>query len=113
MKRKSNNANGKLSTEEKLQNAIDELSLQNELKRKLEHTYNLAEIGTWDLDLEEQNLYWSSFVKFLHEVPGNFKPDLDTALEFYKDGWSRKTINEAIEDAIAHDTSFDLELIII
>lgn len=113
MKEKSNNSKGKISTEEKLQNAISELYLQNELKRKLEHTYNLAEIGTWDLDLEEQNLYWSSFVKFLHEVPGNFKSDLDTALEFYKDGWSRKTINEAIEDAIAHGTSFDLELIII
>ncbi|MEX0843728.1 MAG: PAS domain-containing protein, partial [Balneolaceae bacterium] len=90
-----------------------DMSHEHELKQKLEQTYKIAQIGTWDLDLEDESLYWSNFVKDLHEVPKNFEPDLDSALEFYKKGWSRKAIIEAVENTIEHGTSFDLELNII
>lgn len=82
-------------------------------REKLERTYELAKIGTWELNLITNELSWSRYVRELHEVPDNFEPDLNSALGFYKKGRNRRLIQEAVEEAIESGKRFDLELEVI
>ena len=75
--------------------------------------YDLASIGHWELDLNNQKLHWSEEIKRLHEVDEDFEPDLDSAINFYKEGDHRKKIQEAVQKAIHEAIPFDVELKII
>ncbi len=90
----------------------EEISLENlrENERLLKETQEVAQIGSWELDLERNTLYWSSMVKKIHEVPLNYKPELDSAIDFYKTDKDKTTIKNAVSKAIATGEGFDLEL---
>jgi PAS domain S-box-containing protein len=51
--------------------------------------------------------------KELHEMEPGAEPDLEMAIQFYREGESRTTIQEAIRNATATGASWDLELQII
>jgi len=59
MKEKSNNAKGEFSTEEKLQNAIDELSLQNEIMERRVEELTIVNKELAYLNTEQQTLFAS------------------------------------------------------
>lgn len=71
--------------------------------------YQLANIGHWEVDFENDELYWSDEIKKLHEVPHDYEPDLETAITFYEKGEHRKSIQEAISHAIEKGESFTIE----
>ncbi len=76
----------------------------------LDKTNEVARIGTWEMELKTGILKWSGITKQIHEVPGDYTPDLNTAINFYKAGESRDLIQNAIKKAIDHHIPFDLEL---
>ncbi|SHH04861.1 PAS domain S-box protein [Pedobacter caeni] len=82
-------------------------------KKMLEQTNQMAQIGGWDMDVVQNKITWSEVTKQVHEVEFDFKPDLDTALEFYKEGEYRDKISKAVKLAISTGETWDLELIII
>lgn len=90
------------------------LTHKKEIYRKQSELYQqiseVGRIGGWELDLVTGNLYWSTVTKLIHEVPDTFKPDLDTAVGFYKAGESRDAIQAALDTAIQTGSSFDVEL---
>lgn len=90
-----------------------DISKEIELQVKLADAYRLSKIGTWELDLVNDKLYWSQFVKELHEVETDYKPDLESAINFYKEGWSRERISDSVEKAVKQQSSFDEELLIV
>lgn len=106
-----------------IESIVDLLSLkinrildQEELERKqqlLEKTYDLAQIGNWEIDIVHSEIYWSSKTKEIHEVPEGFIPDIETGIEFYKEGKDRDTIRRLMNRAIEEGESFDVELRII
>lgn len=73
----------------------------------------IAKIGSWSVNLIENSLYWSEETKAIHEVPNNFIPDLETGINFYKEGKSRDLIIEAVSECIESGQGYDLELVII
>lgn len=75
-------------------------------------TYKLARMGTWELDVPNDKLYWSSITRELHEVDENYVPDLETAINFYKPG-SKELVTNAVNEAIQKGKTFDLELEIV
>ncbi|EOZ95365.1 multi-sensor signal transduction histidine kinase [Indibacter alkaliphilus LW1] len=79
----------------------------------LENANQLAQLGGWELNLENNSVYWSKITRSLHEVPSDFIPDIETGYKFYKEGFSREQIQKAIEACISKGTPFDLELTII
>lgn len=81
--------------------------------RLFEEAANLAKLGWWELDLGTQTLYWSDIVKKIHEVEPNYIPQLATAINFYKEGPSRRLIQEAVKKTIEEQKIYDLELQII
>ncbi|MFC3203545.1 ATP-binding protein [Alteromonas oceani] len=70
----------------------------------------LATIGWWEVDLVENTIYWSPQTRAIHEVPADFEPDLNTAIEFYKDGEDREKISNGVFNGIYHGESWDLEV---
>ncbi len=94
----------------------DRMQLEHDLNRTkqiLEQTNTIAKVGAWEVLVEKQIIFWSSVTKEIHEVETDYAPSLATSLAFYKEGESRDKITQAVNEAIANGTSWDLELEII
>ena len=70
----------------------------------------VAKIGSWELDLASNRLYWSKQTKAIHEVPEDFTPLLDNAIEYYKKGPSRDAIELAVKEAIEDGKQWNIEI---
>ncbi|WP_300359899.1 ATP-binding protein [uncultured Pseudoalteromonas sp.] len=70
----------------------------------------VAKIGSWELDLASNRLYWSKQTKAIHEVPEDFTPLLDNAIEYYKKGPSRDAIELAVKEAIEDGKRWNIEI---
>ncbi len=73
-------------------------SKQNTIYQKLQ---NVANIGTWEVDLTTNALTWSSQTRRIHEVSDDFVPTLETAINFYKEGFDRDEINRIVSHTVA------------
>lgn len=80
---------------------------------QLSETNKLAQIGSWQLDLESRQLTWDTIIKGIHEVNLDFKPDLREALLFFKEDGSREKVTEAVNYLIEKGRRFDLEVIVV
>lgn len=65
-----------------------------------EKLQSVANIGTWEVDLLNNTLHWSSQTKRIHEVTDDYVPNLDTAINFYKAGRDREEIKSIVEHAL-------------
>ncbi|MEX2602789.1 MAG: PAS domain S-box protein [Gracilimonas sp.] len=80
-----------------------------------EQAYQLANIGHWELELQNdelnwnEELYWSDEIKALHEVPLDYQPTLEDAVKFYEEGENRQKIQAAVENAIKNGESYVIE----
>jgi PAS domain S-box-containing protein len=73
----------------------------------------LAKIGSWELDVVNDKIYWSTMVHELHETnPETFIPNLVTALGFYRNDY-RSIVNEIILKSIETGAAFDFEAVIV
>ncbi|MRI01445.1 PAS domain S-box protein [Kriegella sp. EG-1] len=73
----------------------------------------VARIGGWEVDLRNGQVHWTDVTKEIHEVPLDYKPDLETSINFYKEGTSKDEITRCVSEAIAKGTTWDVELQII
>lgn len=87
-------------------------SLEAQSKRNLETlevTSKIARLGGWELDLTDNNLFWSDEVYRIHELPLQSTVDIENAINYYAPE-ARPLINEAINTAIEYGTPWDLQL---
>ena len=75
----------------------------------LEDAGKMARVGVWELYTDPPLLTWSKEVCLIHEVPEDFTPDLNTAINFYSPP-AIPLIQKAVNDALTLGTPFDLEL---
>ncbi len=80
----------------RVQNELEQDKLQILLKEKSE----AANIGSWEYDAVTDKLTWSDMTRKIHEVPMDYKPDLASGIDFYKEGFSRNTISLAVHKAM-------------
>ncbi|MES2727812.1 MAG: PAS domain S-box protein [Bacteroidota bacterium] len=99
--------------EDRISKVITDISEIRKTERMLEESSKVGRIGGWELDLFHNTLYWSEVTKEIHEVPSDFVPNLETAVNFYKEGYNRKTINRLLKEAVDKGSSFDIELKIV
>ena len=90
-----------------------DVTTKKELEDLLSKTNSLARIGSWEMDIKKNTLYWSDITKEIHETEAGFIPDLQTAINFYKEGESRNLITQKVQDALEKGLAFDAELQII
>jgi PAS domain S-box-containing protein len=76
----------------------------------LDKTNDIARIGTWEVDTVKGEINWSRMTREIYDVPVDFEPTLETAINFYKKGESRNKIQKAIANAVEKGTAYDVEL---
>ncbi|MDZ7718800.1 MAG: PAS domain S-box protein [Balneolaceae bacterium] len=86
---------------------------EKELRQLLDRANRLAKIGSWEVDLINEEVYWSDITRQIHEEEPDFEPDLDAVLNYYKEGEARELIQQAAEETMKNGTPWDLELPII
>lgn len=75
----------------------------------LARTGRVAGIGGWEVDLRTDRVLWSEEVRRIHDVPDDFVPTRQNAVEFYEPE-HRAQIAEASRAGFEDGTPFDLEL---
>lgn len=100
----------KKELEESLRRANQEIFLEKELLTK---TSELAKMGSWEVDLDDNTVFWSDITKKIHEVKAYYEPNIESGIQFYKEGWSRDLITKLFERCINEGEPFDDEFIII
>jgi PAS domain S-box-containing protein len=93
--------------------ALRDVTQSKELQDLLDTATSLSRVGAWEVDVVKQQVYWSAMTRSIHEVDDHFVPVLDKCINFYKEGYSRETIQKKINDAIKYGSSWDEELQII
>ena len=83
------------------------------LSRLLDKATKLARIGSFEVDVASNLIFWSPMTQQIHEVEHDFVPDTKSALDFYQIGPGKEIMIEAYQSAVAKQTPFDLELPII
>jgi PAS domain S-box-containing protein len=108
---------GKLTGYSAIENDITERkNLEESLLQystQLSETNKIAQIGSWKLNLEFNEMTWDSISKSIHEVSYGYKPSLDLALKFIKNDGSRDKIAEAFGRLIQYGQRFDHECILV
>ena len=76
----------------------------------LDFIQKYATIGIWEYNTQTSELYWSDETKHIHQVSKDFQPKVETAILFYKEGFSRETITVLFENCIKKHEDFDIDL---
>ncbi len=73
----------------------------------------LSKIGSWEVDLVNQKVFWTNEVHQMHETdPESFVPSLETAINFYRADF-QQLVQLNIEKCIATGGSFDFEAAVV
>lgn len=93
--------------------AMTDITFERKLQGLLENASRLAKMGTWEVDLVNSKVYYSKITREIHELDDDFEPSVENGINFYKEGYSREGIVNAMSDAIMKGISWDIELEII
>ncbi|MDB5278443.1 MAG: cph1 4 [Ferruginibacter sp.] len=83
------------------------------LEENLERANTLARIGSWEVDMASNTVFFSKITRVIHEVDDDFIPTMENGINFYKAGFNREKITSVIQQAIEQGISWDEELQII
>ncbi len=89
-----------------------ELSLEKS-RILLNQQSEISKIGIWEYDVENNTVDWCAMTKTIHEVPLKYTPNIDSAINFYKEGHSRNAISMAVFEATEKGMSWNLKLQVI
>lgn len=98
---------------EVIRGVIIDINKEKELQIELDQVHRIASIGNWEVDLLNDQVYWSDVVKRTFEVDPDFKPELKNLAEIYAEDAHQNVLEKAVEKAIEEGISYDLELQII
>ena len=89
---------------------VSEMKRNEELMAK---SLSVARIGGWEVDLINNQVYWTEITREIHEVDQDYVPNLEEGINFYKAGYDRLKISSLVSDAIREGTPWDTELEIV
>ncbi len=83
------------------------------LEESLNYSNQLARIGSWEIDFENNTVYWSTITKEIYEVEKDYIPTIENGINFYKDEESRAKIIEILNNTIESGIDCDFVLPVI
>lgn len=86
------------------------LTLLRQKDKFLRETQRVARNGTWEIDRNTNNIIWSDMLREIYEVGPDFELTFNSALSFFKDENSRRSLSEAVDATLQSGKIFDLEL---
>ena len=66
-------------------------------------------IGGWDYNIIEDNLFWTSVTREIHEVEDDYVPEIKKAIGFFEEGGNGGKVNKEFEKAIKNGESLNNE----
>jgi len=84
---------------------FDDIKLKK-LEILLKDKSEKSKIGSWEYNAVQDKLTWCKNTKIIHEVSEDYEPDIDSAINFYKEGYSRNTIAMAVDKAMSKGISW-------
>ncbi|GMQ29596.1 PAS domain S-box protein [Algoriphagus confluentis] len=76
-------------------------------------TSQMASIGSWEVDLLKEKIFWSEMVHQLHETdPETFKPKLTGSIDFYREDF-RAMVADSVNLCIEKGEPFDFEAVLV
>ncbi|MCH8494507.1 MAG: PAS domain S-box protein, partial [Balneolales bacterium] len=99
--------------EEVTYSVAKDITEQKELRELLDKANRLARIGSWEINLNKKEVYWSDITYEIHEESPDFRPNLESSINYFKEGESKDRIEKAVEETMKNGTPWDLELPII
>ncbi|WP_298503683.1 PAS domain-containing protein [uncultured Maribacter sp.] len=98
-------------------NQMQDITQKKRIELKLADFSNLmsrinivAKIGIWELNLENNTVYWDNIIKKTLGVPYDYEMSLQENITFFKSGYSREKITELLYRAITKGENFDVLL---
>lgn len=79
-------------------------------KSLLEKTAIYAKMGSWEIDFEKKEIYWSKVTKLIHEVGENYQANFEDLWSFYKDPYSLKLIKDSFNKAVHQNIEYDVKV---
>ncbi|MCC5930936.1 MAG: transporter substrate-binding domain-containing protein [Cyclobacteriaceae bacterium] len=92
---------------------VENISDIKKAEQFLRETSEVGNVGGWEIDLITKKNLWSSITRKIFDVDDHYEPDLDNAINFYKEGTSRNRIRQFVSDAVDKGMPWDAELEII
>ncbi|WP_189702513.1 PAS domain S-box protein [Subsaximicrobium wynnwilliamsii] len=92
---------------------VSDITEKKHLEDLLEKSNRLAAVGSWEIDVVTETVYWSDITKEIREVDKDYVPLLGEGISYFKEGIHRVTIEQKVKDCIKHGTPWDEELQII
>ena len=81
-------------------------------KDLLQSTKEVAQIGTWEMDMLAEKLEWSTITKDIFGVSQSYEPAYNDAINFYAEGESRQRLQSKMNALIKNGVAFDEELLV-
>lgn len=69
-----------------------------------------AKLGVWQYDVVHNRIFWDQVTRYIHELPPDYEPIMETALDYYEEGESRTRVKAAVKRAIEDGEPYDMEL---
>ncbi len=89
------------------------ITAEKKLRELNNVTSKMARIGSWEVDLQKDKVFWSEMVHQLHETdPQNYEPDITEGINFYREDF-RYMVTEAVNQCIQSGTPFDFEAVLV
>ncbi|WP_442591200.1 PAS domain S-box protein [Pedobacter sp. AW31-3R] len=87
----------------------DELTLKKSLDL-YEKANEMAGVGVWEVDFVTNKLFWSVVTRQIHEVPDDYEPEFQAAINFYKEGFCREELLRNFNHTVETGEPFMVEL---
>jgi PAS domain S-box-containing protein len=92
---------------------IIDITDEKELESLITRSSKLAKIGSWEVDLINESIYWSPMTREIHEVSEDYVPDFINTFEEFFFGENKKIVHDAFENAINKNEAIDIEIEIV
>lgn len=93
---------------------ITELKLNedrlNKTKALLKAISEISKIGNWEYDIINDHLHWCDMTRKIHQVSEDFVPNIENALDFFKEGYNKNTISMIVHEAMEKGTPWSEKL---
>lgn len=92
---------------------VADITEKARLEDLLHKANRISSIGNYEINLVNDNVYWSDIMREIMEVEPDFIPDLSTANTFFREGQSNVLINQKLTELIEKGIPYDEELQIV
>ncbi|MDT0541022.1 PAS domain-containing protein [Croceitalea sp. P059] len=97
-----------IQTDDVTHRIASELKL-DKLENLLKDQSEISKVGTWEYNIITEEVTWSEMTKKILGVAKDFKPNLESALNFYKRGHNRNTVAMVVHNGIEKGESWNIK----